>query len=112
MKMVVFRKNCILSSNERRLTVRHVACSAGGVDIEEVARLSPDKIARVIIDPWHGLRDYQARSLRLQLICRLINGVHLALLPGFWQIFTNFDANLAEINPLVMTTSDTFTLWI
>lgn len=81
-----------------------MASSAGGVDIEEVARETPEKIIRVHIDPLLGLRDYQARDLA--------GGIDLArdhwrsfgkICRGLWQAYLESDATLAEINPLVVT---------
>lgn len=81
-----------------------MASAAGGVDIEEVARLTPEKIVKVHIDPLLGLRDYQARDLAA--------GIDLPrdqwrsfgnIAKGLWNSYINADATLAEINPLVIT---------
>jgi succinyl-CoA synthetase beta subunit len=97
-------------SNDRSINQPVImACSAGGVDIEEVARVSPEKIVKIPIDPWHGLRDYQSRTLALAI--DLPNNQWRAfgeITRGLWQVFTKFDATLAEINPLVITTADSF----
>jgi succinyl-CoA synthetase beta subunit len=81
-----------------------MASSEGGVDIEEVAANTPEKIIKVHIDPLLGLRDYQARDLAgsidlprdywrdFGMVCN-----------GLWQAYTRNDATLAEINPLVIT---------
>ncbi len=81
-----------------------MASSAGGVDIEEVARTTPEKICRVTIDPAYGLMDYQAREIAFAI------GVDKALVRDFTRIaegldrtFVRMDASLAEINPLVVT---------
>ena len=81
-----------------------MASSAGGVEIEEVARVSPEKIIRVHIDPLLGLRDYQARDIAAGIDLprehwRLFGQIARAL----WQVFMDCDATLAEINPLVIT---------
>lgn len=80
-----------------------MASAAGGVDIEEVARTTPEKIVKVHIDPLLGLRDYQANDIALGIdlpreywkqfgdICR-----------GLYRAYTECDATLAEINPLVI----------
>jgi succinyl-CoA synthetase beta subunit len=80
-----------------------MASSAGGVEIEEVARTNPEKIIKIHIDPLLGLRDFQARDVAIGIdlpkeywkqftvICR-----------GLWQTFIECDATLAEINPLVI----------
>ena len=81
-----------------------MASSAGGVEIEEVARLTPEKIIKVHIDPLLGLRDYQARDIAA--------GIDLPrehwrqfdqIAHGLWKTYQECDATLAEINPLVIT---------
>jgi succinyl-CoA synthetase beta subunit len=81
-----------------------MASAAGGVDIEEVARTTPEKIIKVLIDPLLGLRDYQAVDLAV--------GIDLPkdywkpfnqIARGLWQAYVDCDATLAEINPLVIT---------
>lgn len=84
-----------------------MASEAGGVDIEEVARTQPDKIVKVHIDPFLGLRDYQSR--------RIAEGINLphvhwrsfgSIASGLWRVYQDCDATLAEINPLVITSSN------
>ncbi len=82
--------------------------AAGGIDIEEVARTTPEKIIRVKIDPAYGLQDFQARKLAFGI------GVDKSLIRDFvsiavalYQVFIDTDASLAEINPLVVTTENT-----
>ena len=81
-----------------------MASSAGGVDIEEVASKTPEKIIRVHIDPLLGLRDYQARDIAAGIDLprehwRAFGGIA----KGLWQAYVEKDATLAEINPLVIT---------
>ncbi len=81
-----------------------MASSEGGVDIEEVAARSPEKIARQTIDPFLGLRDYQARELAFGIgldkdLVREFSRIAQCL----YQAFVGSDASLAEINPLVIT---------
>ncbi len=80
-----------------------MASAAGGVEIEEVARTSPEKIIKVHIDPLLGLRDYQARDIAI--------GIDLPkeywkqfgdICQGLWRAYMDCDATLAEINPLVI----------
>jgi succinyl-CoA synthetase beta subunit len=78
--------------------------AAGGVDIEEVARETPEKIRRVEIDPRHGLLGHQATALGFALyddlkLVRRAAGVFR----GLYTAFLDVDASLAEINPLVVT---------
>lgn len=81
-----------------------IASSAGGVEIEEIARKSPDQIAKLHIDPLLGMRDYQIRDIALSIdlprqFWRQFGEITYAL----WKIFVESDATLAEINPLVIT---------
>jgi succinyl-CoA synthetase beta subunit len=85
-----------------RLTV--MASSEGGVEIEEVAARSPEKILREVIDPAIGLQAYQARDLAfgLALPKQSINKA-VAFMSGLYRAFVDSDCSLAEINPLVLT---------
>ena len=81
-----------------------MASAAGGVDIEEVARETPEKIVRTTVDPTTGLRDYQARSVAYDLGLsgnQVKEFVQIA--KGLYQAFVDNDASLAEVNPLVVT---------
>jgi succinyl-CoA synthetase beta subunit len=84
-----------------------MASSAGGVEIEEVARLTPEKIIKVHIDPLLGLRDYQARDIAAGIDLprehwRLFGQIG----HGLWRAYVDCDATLAEINPLVITSEN------
>ncbi len=82
-----------------------IASAEGGVDIEEIARLSPEKIFRVNINPLLGLRDFQARNLATDIeIPRELWRSFIALSRSLYNVYTDLDATLAEINPLVITT--------
>lgn len=82
-----------------------MASSAGGVDIEEVARETPEKIIRVHVDPLLGLRDYQARDLAAGIDLPRDHWRSFGQIArGLWQAYLESDATLAEINPLVITT--------
>ena len=81
-----------------------IASAEGGVDIEEVARLHPDKIVRVWIDPLLGLREFQARYLAAMIeLPREHWKAFVRIAQGLYQVFGSKDATLAEINPLVIT---------
>ena len=91
-----------------RATSRNVlmASTEGGTEIEVVAAETPEKIIRVAIDPAFGLQDYQARSLAYDLGFEgdaLRNGMR------FFKVLSDaamaLDADLVEINPLVVTGS-------
>lgn len=81
-----------------------MASAAGGVDIEEVARETPEKIVSIHIDPLLGLRDYQARDIALGIdLPREHWKSFVQIARGLWEAYIACDANLAEINPLVIT---------
>lgn len=84
-----------------------MASAAGGVEIEEVARLSPEKIIREPIHPLLGLRDYQARDIAVAIdLPREHWKVFSQIAKGLWQAYQASDATLAEINPLVITSEN------
>ena len=81
-----------------------MASSEGGVEIEKVAQDSPDKIAKVAIDPFLGLQDYQARNLAMSMgLSRKHLRSFSKIARGLYDSYVNCDASLAEINPLVVT---------
>lgn len=76
----------------------------GGVDIEEVAAQTPEKIHKIVIDPLIGVPDYLAREAAFKLFDD-IGQVRKAAdaLQKLYKLFVETDASLAEINPLVLT---------
>ena len=81
-----------------------MASAAGGVEIEEVARKTPEKIIKVHIDPLLGLRDYQARDIAAAIdLPRDHWRLFGQIANGLWKAYIGCDATLAEINPLVIT---------
>ena len=84
-----------------------IASAEGGVDIEEVARTTPEKIARVGITPLLGLRDFQVRNLATEIeIPRGLWRAFITISQNLYQAYQELDATLAEINPLVVTGAD------
>ena len=82
-----------------------IASESGGVDIEEVAARSPEKIYRVHVDPLLGLRDYQARDMAAGIdLPRAYWKSFGEIAQSLWRAFVENDATLAEINPLVIST--------
>ena len=78
--------------------------AAGGVDIEEVADKTPEKIHKLAVDPRMGLQAYQARELAFKVfrdikLVRQVADIILKLYDAFWKV----DASLVEINPLITT---------
>ncbi len=89
-----------------RATQRAVimASAAGGVDIEEVAAKTPEKIVRLPIDPLIGLRPHDARYLARRLYGDAPAAkAAAAAIERLHRVFVDGDASLAEINPLVTT---------
>jgi succinyl-CoA synthetase beta subunit len=78
--------------------------TAGGMDIEEVAKTSPEKIVRITIDPLIGIQDYIVRYLisRSGLRESLMDQLG-AILRNLYKLFMDTDCMLAEINPLAIT---------
>ncbi len=81
-----------------------MASSEGGVNIEEVAEHTPDKIHKVAIDPFKGLQDSDAEDLARKI------GIPEALVPqardlfkGIYKVFDETDCSLCEVNPLITT---------
>ncbi len=79
---------------------------AGGVDIEEVAAKTPEKIFKLFVDPIEGLKMFQARNLAYKLY-RDINQVRKAadIIMKLYKVFWESDASLVEINPLITNTA-------
>ena len=78
--------------------------SAGGMDIEEVAAKTPEKIHKLYVDPVVGLQEYQARNLAYKLF-REISQVRKTadIIMKLYDIFWKVDSSLVEINPLIST---------
>lgn len=93
----------ILIDRSRRLPML-MASAAGGMDIEQVAAETPEKIFRIHIDPMIGLRSYQSTYVAsgMDLPPRLWREFH-KITTGLFNAFRAVDASLAEINPLVVT---------
>lgn len=85
-----------------------IASAEGGVEIEEVARTDPSKIARVHVDPLLGLREYQARDLAASIeLPRDLWHAFIDIAISLYEVYRKSDATLAEINPLVITKGNT-----
>jgi succinyl-CoA synthetase beta subunit len=84
-----------------------MASADGGMDIEEVAAKTPERIHKVYVDPVAGLTDAQADAVARSI------GIDDAMLPqartmfeALYRLFDETDASLAEINPLIVTGDD------
>ena len=81
-----------------------VASTEGGMDIETVAHETPEKIIKQTIDPAAGFQGYQGRKLAFGLgLTGKQVGAFVAMLGNLYRAFTELDASLLEINPLVVT---------
>lgn len=79
-----------------------VASSEGGVEIEEVARASPEKIIKVFVDPFYGFRSHHARQIAKRLGYKGVQMLDLAtIFVRHCKLAMDSDAELAEINPLI-----------
>jgi len=82
-----------------------VASAAGGMDIEEVARSSPEKILKEWVNPVTGFMDYQGRNLAFDLGLEGEQiGAFVKLAKTLYRVFLEKDLALLEINPLIVTT--------
>lgn len=78
--------------------------AAGGIDIEEVAAKTPEKIFKLAVNPRVGLRSFEARNLAYKVfrdikLVRQVGDIIMKLYDVFWKV----DASLVEINPLITT---------
>jgi succinyl-CoA synthetase beta subunit len=81
-----------------------IASTEGGVEIEEVAAHSPDKILRVAIDPATGIEPFHARDIAFGLgLDGAQIGTAVKFVTALYNAFTELDASIVEINPLVVT---------
>lgn len=92
----------ILDRAARQIAI--MASAAGGMDIEEVAATTPEKIVTVRIDPALGLTSFQTRELAygIGLTDKQQVRQFSKIVGQLYNVYTNTDANLAEINPLVI----------
>ena len=81
-----------------------IASEAGGMDIEEVAATTPEKILRVVVDPTVGLQPFQGRQLAygMGMAPELVRPAS-DLMTKLYKLFVDQDCSQAEINPLVVT---------
>jgi succinyl-CoA synthetase beta subunit len=85
-----------------------MASEAGGMDIEEVAAKTPQKIIKLLINPLLGIQAYHCRQVAfgLNLSAQLMKPF-VAMLKSLYQLFVDYDCSLVEINPLVITAEET-----
>jgi succinyl-CoA synthetase beta subunit len=81
---------------------------AGGMDIEEVAASTPEKIIKVYIDPLMGIQPYHCRQAGFGLnLSGSVMKAFVSMLGKLYRLFMDYDCSLVEINPLVITTEET-----
>jgi succinyl-CoA synthetase beta subunit len=92
----------LIDRGTSRITI--IASTEGGMDIEEVAAKTPEKILKISIDPAIGIQPFHARKIAygLGLEGKQVNSCVKAVL-GMYKAFCELDASLVEINPLVVT---------
>lgn len=84
--------------------ITFVGCKDGGVDIEEVAHKTPEKIITVPVDPAAGIQPHHARTLAFGMqIPQELHADFQKMVFGFYDAFLKTDASQVEINPLVIT---------
>jgi len=81
---------------------------AGGMDIEEVAAKTPEKIIKVSINPLQGLQAYHCREVAFGLnLAPAVMKPFVAMVNNLYRMFVDYDCSLLEINPLVITVEET-----
>ncbi|MEN8259755.1 MAG: malate--CoA ligase subunit beta [Pseudomonadota bacterium] len=81
-----------------------VASAEGGMEIEDLAASNPDAIMKIYVEPAVGLLDFQVRELAFALnIPPAMMSQAVAIFMGCYRALRNYDANMVEINPLVIT---------
>ncbi len=96
-----------LTVDRETASVLIMASVAGGMDIEEVAEKSPEKIIKVRVNPLAGISGYHCRAVAygLELPPAAIKSF-LKILPALYNLFVDYDCSMVEINPLVLTKDD------
>jgi len=95
-----------ITVDRARNTSTMIASAEGGVEIEEVAKKSPEKVLKVPLHPTLGLQPFQARDLAYKLGFKdKLAAEATKIMMNLAKVFLKTDASLAEINPLVITKS-------
>jgi len=85
-------------------SVTLMASAEGGVEIEEVAKNTPEKIIKFPVNAQTGLLDFQARDIALKLFGEIKQAQKAAsILSKLYKLYVETDSTLAEINPLILT---------
>jgi len=95
----------LVDRESRRVII--MASTEGGMDIEEVAEKTPEKIIQVTVDPTVGLQGYQARELFFKMgLDKTLLRQFVAVVSKLYKAFIENDMAMLEINPLVRTEDD------
>ena len=93
-------------------TITYIASSEGGMDIEQVARETPDRIQTLNVDFVEGLQPYQGREVGFQMGLNAKQAGQMAkIMGGLYKLFNDKDLSLVELNPLaILATGDLYAL--
>ncbi|WP_372886259.1 malate--CoA ligase subunit beta [Shimia sp.] len=92
----------VLDRSSQRVMI--VASAEGGMEIEEISATRPDSIVRQIVEPAVGLQEFQAREIAFALkLDPTLMAQMVRTLQGCYRAFTELDATMVELNPLVVT---------
>ena len=95
---------CAVFLDRATSKISMMASAEGGVNIEEVAEKSPEKIHYLTVDPSFGMQDFEARNLAFKLGFTGKQAIKAALyFKGLYEIYMKEDCSMVEINPLVTT---------
>lgn len=105
-KLSIAQELYVAATYEERTKGRlMMASESGGTDINEVAEKDPSRIKKVSMGAWIGMYPFQARQLAFGLnLSGKVNSAAQSVFLKLWNAFEGFDAILAEVNPLVVTT--------
>ena len=92
----------VLDRTSQRVMI--VASAEGGMEIEDISAEKPDSIVRSVVEPAVGLQDFQCREIAFKLGMEpALTAQMVRTLKGCYRAFTEHDATMVEINPLVVT---------
>jgi len=84
-----------------------MASDAGGVDIENVAQITPEKLIRVYVNPLLGLQSFHCREIGVGLkLSQPVSKGFPDILRKLYTLFVDYDCSLLEINPLIVTSDE------
>jgi succinyl-CoA synthetase beta subunit/malate-CoA ligase subunit beta len=95
----------VLDRSTQRVMI--VASAEGGMEIEDISANRPDSIVRATVEPAVGLREFQCRQIafKLGIEAKMVQQM-VRTLQGCYRAFTELDATMVEVNPLVVTTDN------